>query len=215
MGRLMLAQLKSFCFKPFPVLMLCLMSVMTFFNSQTIYFSSVCIIFMLCFSQLGPQTCPEDPYEERQYVMSRYLLYFLLVHGALLWLVVMISAGSMISPWQQGLTAETWRVLMPAYMFDIVFISFAVPLSLSTDRGMSRLMTMMLLIIFCSLMLTLRGLMPYLPANVLEVCPTLPTLPVTVFAISVVVFWKRSGQTEQQGEIKETTKLYPITERGE
>ena len=80
---------------------------------------------------------------------------------------------------------------------------------------MSRLMTMMLLIIFCSLMLTLRGLMPYLPANVLEVCPTLPTLPVTVFAISVVVFWKRSGQTEQQGEIKETTKLYPITERGE
>lgn len=220
MGALILNQLKSFCFKPMPCFMLCFMSVMTFFNSQTIYFSGVCIIFMLCFSQLGPQTCPEVPYEEQQYVLSRYLLYLLLVHGALLWLSALIWLGSMVSPWQLGFTTETLMVLTTAYMFDIVFISFAVPLSLSTDRGISRLMTMMLLVIICSLMMAMKGLMPYLPLNLQEVCPMLPSLPWTVFLMSVVVFWRRSGQTNQQA-LAESEKdrpqntLNPIAGRSE
>lgn len=197
MGRLMLAQLKSFCFKPLPCVMLCLMSVLTFMKGQTIYFSGVCIIFMLCFSQLGPQTCPAEPYEERDYVLSRYVLYLLLVHGALLWLMAMIWLGSLVSPWQPGFTTETLLVLGAAYMADIIFISFAVPLSLSTDRGMSRLVTLMLLVVICSLMLALKGLLPYLPLNLLEVCPMLPSLPWTVFLLSLVVFWRRSGQTER------------------
>ena len=207
MGKLMLAQLRSFYFKPMPLVMLCLMSVMTFINSQTIYFSGVCIIFMLCFSQLGPQTCPADPYDERQYVLSRYLLYLLLVHGALLWLMAMIGLGSLVSPYQAGFTPETWMVLTTAYMFDIVFISFAVPLSLSTDRGLSRLMIMMLLVIICSLMLAMKGLMPYLPLNLQEVCPTLPSLPWTVFLLSVVVFWRRSGQMQPAAEDEEGVLL--------
>lgn len=203
MGKLMLAQLKSFCFKPLPCVMLCVMSVMTFLNGQTIYFSGVCIVFMLCFSQIGPQTCPAEPYEERDYVLSRYVLYLLLVHGALLWLMVLIYLGSWVSPWQPGLTAETLLVLAAAYMADIIFISFAIPLSLSTDRGMSRLVTLMLLIIICSLMLALKGLLPYLPLNLLEVCPLLPSLPWTVFLLSMVFFWRKSDEKEQPLFVRE------------
>ena len=123
------------------------------------------------------------------------MLYLLLVHGALLWLTALIWLGSLVSPWQMGLTAETLWVLGAAYIADIIFISFAVPLSLSTDRGLSRLVTLMLLVIICSLMLALKGLFPYLPLDLLEVCPMLPSLPWTIFLLSVAAFWRRSDRT--------------------
>lgn len=199
MGQLMLSQLKSFCFKPFPRIMLCFMSVMTFLNSQTLYFSSVCITFMLCFSQLGPQTCPAEHYEERQYTMSRYLLYFLLIHAALLWLMLMVKLGSFISPWQSGFTAETWLILGIAYSFDIIFISFAVPLSLSTDRELSRLVSIMLLIIICTFMLTLKSLMVYLlPLNLPQLCSSFLSMPWVTLLVSLTIFWRRSSRIDKQ-----------------
>ena len=131
--------------------------------------------------------------------MSRYLLYFLLIHAALLWLMLMIKLGSLVSPWQTGFMAETWVVLGLAYIFDIIFISFAVPMSLSTDRELSRLVNIMLLIIICTFMLTLKGLMPYLlPLDLLQLCPNLLSLPWITFLVSVVVFWRRSGRIDKQ-----------------
>ena len=155
-------QLRTLHFGLLPCVMLVGLTVRTFMSSGSIMLSGLCVAFLPFFAQIKRTVCFAEDVTEEKALLSRYLMYMVLITAGMLYLKGVTYLGSL---WYPAYTASplTHELFLLTYVCDLAFISILVPLTISL-QSRQQLMTAAVLanieigfMCFASKVLTLLG----------------------------------------------------------
>ncbi len=155
-------QLRTLRFGLLPCVMLVGLTVRTFMSSGAIMLSGLCVAFLPFFAQIKKTVCFAEDVAEEKALVSRYLMYMVLITVGMLYLKGVTYLGSL---WYPVYTASpiTHELFLLTYVCDLAFISILVPLT-SSLQSRQQLMTAAVLanieigfMCFASKVLTLLG----------------------------------------------------------
>ena len=132
-------QLRTLHFGLLPCVMLVGLTVRTFMSSGSIMLSGLCVAFLPFFAQVKRTVCFAEDVAEEKALLSRYLMYMVLITVGMLYLKGVTYLGSL---WYPAYTASPLihELFLLTYVCDLAFISILVPLSASL-QSRQQLMT--------------------------------------------------------------------------
>ncbi len=144
------------------VIMLIALTVRTFMSSGSVMLSGLCVAFLPFFTQIKSNVCFAQEVPEEKALLSRYLMYMVLITAGMLYLKGVTYLGSV---WYPAYTASPLihELFLLTFVCDVAFISILVPLTFAL-KSQQQLMTAAILanieigfMCFASKMLALLG----------------------------------------------------------
>ena len=133
MVKCVVKQLSSLRFGILPLVMLVALTVRTFMSSGAVMLSGLCMAFLPFFTQIKTATCLEEDVTEEKYLISRYVMFLLVMSVGMVYLKGVTFLGSMV---YAGYTASpiAHELFLLTYVCNLAFISIMVPLTFALNR---------------------------------------------------------------------------------